>query len=64
LEGRSLDAQGTGTRVHRDTKTAVQHLEGQLRLRRYGLYGYLLAAAVQRFMDQLQAEDGGNQEPS
>jgi hypothetical protein len=56
LGGRSLDAQGTGTRVHRDTRAAVRRIEGQLRIKRYGLYGYLLVAAVERFMDQLDAE--------
>lgn len=56
LGGRSLDAQGTGTRVHRDTRAAVRHIEGQLRMRRYGLFGYMLAAAVERFMDQFDAE--------
>jgi hypothetical protein len=58
LGGRGLEAQGVGTRVHRDTRAAIRHLEGQLRMHRYGLHGYLLAAAVERFMDQLQTEDG------
>lgn len=56
LGGRSLDAPNIGTRVHRDTRAAVRHIEGQLRMRRYGLFGYMLAAAVERFMNQLDAE--------